>query len=108
MIREFTDDITTSFLYSENAIYQDIQNKLLLILTEYPFDLTQGVDWSGLLGANPVNLSDIEAAVKGQVYKVVGVKSITAYNAEQVGRHKLLLSLSVSTTHGDVTLQELI
>ena len=75
---EFSNDFQT--INSKEAIKQDIKTLLLMWLTEYPFNINQGLNWYQLSTYN--NKNDIIIAVKDRILqdkRILNVNSIEVY-----------------------------
>lgn len=75
---EFSNDFQT--IDSTEAIKQDIKTLLLMWLTEYPFNINQGLNWYQLSTYN--NKNDIIIAVKDRILqdkRILNVNSIEVY-----------------------------
>lgn len=75
---EFSNDFQT--IDSKEAIKQDIKTLLLMWLTEYPFNINEGLNWYQLSTYN--NKNDIIIAVKDRILqdkRILNVNSIEVY-----------------------------
>lgn len=75
---EFSNDFQT--IDSTEAIKQDIKTLLLMWLTEYPFNINEGLNWYQLSTYN--NKNDIIIAVKDRILqdkRILNVNSIEVY-----------------------------
>ena len=94
---EFSNDFQT--IDSTEAIKQDIKTLLLMWLTEYPFNINEGLNWYQLSTYN--NKNDIIIAVKERILQD---KRILNVNSIDVSFNNNLLSIEaeLETTEGIV------
>ena len=93
----FSNDFLT--IDSKEAIKQDIKTLLLMWVTEYPFNINQGLNWYQLSQYN--NKNDIIIAVKErnlQDKRVLNVNSIEVY----FNNNLLSIEAELETTEGIV------
>lgn len=94
---EFSNDFQT--IDSTEAIKQDIKTLLLMWLTEYPFNINQGLNWYQLSTYN--NKNDIIIAVKDRILqdkRILNVNSIEVYFNNNI----LSIEAELETTEGIV------
>ncbi|MDD5786037.1 hypothetical protein [Campylobacter lanienae] len=94
---EFSNDFQT--IDSKEAIKQDIKTLLLMWLTEYPFNINQGLNWYQLSTYN--NKNDIIIAVKDRILqdkRILNVNSIEVYFNNNI----LSIEAELETTEGIV------
>ena len=93
----FSNDFQT--IDSKEAIKQDIKTLLLMWVTEYPFNINQGLNWYQLSQYN--NKNDIIIAVKDRILQD---KRILNVNSIDVSFNNNLLSIEaeLETTEGIV------
>lgn len=85
-------------LEGNDALIQDIRNRLGMFLGEYPFDTTLGVDYIGLFSAN--NQKEIQNAIIQEVKKDNRVSE--AYIEELKNENgRLTIGLKVISQNGD-------
>ena len=93
----FSNDFQT--IDSTEAIKQDIKTLLLMWLTEYPFNINEGLNWYQLSTYN--NKNDIIIAVKDRILqdkRVLNVNSIEVYFNNNI----LSIEAELETTEGIV------
>lgn len=86
-------------LSGAEAIKQDIKTLLLMWLTEYPFNINEGLNWYQLSTYN--NKNDIIIAVKDRILqdkRVLNVNSIEVYFNNNI----LSIEAELETTQGIV------
>ena len=94
---EFSNDLQT--IDSTEAIKQDIKTLLLMWLTEYPFNISEGLNWYQLSTYN--NKNDIIIAVKDRILqdkRILNVNSIEVYFNNNI----LSIEAELETTEGIV------
>lgn len=94
---EFSNDFQT--IDSKEAIKQDIKTLLLMWLTEYPFNINEGLNWYQLSTYN--NKNDIIIAVKDRILqdkRILNVNSIEVYFNNNI----LSIEAELETTEGIV------
>ena len=93
----FSDNFLT--IDSKEAIKQDIKTLLLMWVTEYPFNINQGLNWYQLSQYN--NKNDIIIAVKDRILQD---KRILNVNSIDVSFNNNLLNIEaeLETTEGVV------
>lgn len=94
---EFSNDFQT--IDSTEAIKQDIKTLLLMWLTEYPFNINEGLNWYQLSTYN--NKNDIIIAVKDRILqdkRILNVNSIEVYFNNNI----LSIEAELETTEGIV------
>lgn len=94
---EFSNDFQT--IDSKEAIKQDIRTLLLMWLTEYPFNINEGLNWYQLSTYN--NKNDIIIAVKDRILqdkRILNVNSIEVYFNNNI----LSIEAELETTEGIV------
>ena len=94
---EFSNDLQT--IDSTEAIKQDIKTLLLMWLTEYPFNINEGLNWYQLSTYN--NKNDIIIAVKDRILqdkRILNVNSIEVYFNNNI----LSIEAELETTEGIV------
>lgn len=94
---EFSNDFQT--IDSKEAIKQDIKTLLLMWLTEYPFNINEGLNWYQLSTYN--NKNDIIIAVKDRILqdkRILNVNSIEVYFNNNI----LSIETELETTEGIV------
>ena len=92
---EFSNDLQT--IDSTEAIKQDIKTLLLMWLTEYPFNINEGLNWYQLSTYN--NKNDIIIAVKDRILqdkRILNVNSIEVYFNNNI----LSIEAELETTEG--------
>lgn len=86
------------------AYRQHIVNEIRLQQYEYPYDLTQGINWMGyVLGQKP-NLVMWQSQFLGLISKMSFVKSILDWKYNIDGNN-LLFNLVVDTDLGEITIR---
>lgn len=93
----FSNDFQT--IDSKEAIKQDIKTLLLMWVTEYPFNINQGLNWYQLSTYN--NKNDIIIAVKDRILqdkRILNVNSIEVYFNNNI----LSIEAELETTEGIV------
>ena len=93
----FSNDFQT--IDSKEAIKQDIKTLLLMWLTEYPFNINEGLNWYQLSTYN--NKNDIIIAVKDRILqdkRILNVNSIEVYFNNNI----LSIEAELETTEGIV------
>lgn len=85
-------------LEGNDALIQDIRNRLGMFLGEYPFDITLGVDYIGLFSAN--NQKEIQNAIIQEIKKDNRVSE--AYIEDLKNENgRLTIGLKVISQSGD-------
>ena len=93
----FSNDFQT--IDSKEAIKQDIKTLLLMWVTEYPFNIAEGLNWYQLSQYN--NKNDIIIAVKDRILqdkRILNVNSIEVYFNNNI----LSIEAELETTEGIV------
>lgn len=105
-----TGDIVTSgiqFIDGRNAVAQTVKTRLNLILGEYFRDITEGVDWFGVILGKGASLSQREALLRTKIVQTEGVQQLTEFEAtfEPITRN-YSVTASILTEDGLVDLNE--
>lgn len=82
-----------------DSLVQDIRNRLSLVAGEYPFDITQGVDYFTLLSQN--NKTNIKNAIINEIKKDNRVSEVELEDM-LLENNTLRLNIKITTIDGVV------
>lgn len=82
------------------SVVQDCRTRLNMLLGEYPFDTTQGMDYAGVLNGN--NRNALKNAIIAELKKDTRIEyvTITAFNVDSKG--KATISIECTLYSGEV------
>lgn len=77
------------------AVAQDCRTRLNMLLGEYPFDTTQGMDYAGLLNGN--NRNALKSAIIAELKKDTRVEyvTITAFSIDSKGKATIAIECTL-------------
>jgi hypothetical protein len=97
----FDETSNLVFVEDEALVAQRVEERLDEQLGEWSFDITQGLDYLGQIFVKAPNLEVVRALILDVVLGVPEV-STALVRLDTTEERTLLVSLDISTTHGDV------